>query len=135
MPIYFLCHVLFLDIYVPKLWCRHALGRHHLINRSYTGHPLCLALQIPQVTEMLRIKEEVARVALVNNSVAITVIDSGQCLRSSRPFTKTFPESVRNYQISDSTSCALVFVFVDRQRFLSVYARLFRRPQRSLSRW
>lgn len=51
---------------------------------------------IPQVTEMLRIKEQVARVALVNNSVAITVIDSGQCLCRGQPFTKTFPKSDRS---------------------------------------
>lgn len=47
-------------------------------------HEICLRMRraLQQVTEMTRIKEHVSRMALVNNNVAITVLDSCECLHS-----------------------------------------------------
>ncbi|CAN0172584.1 unnamed protein product, partial [Laminaria digitata] len=67
-----------------------------------------------EVTEMLRIKEQVARVALVNNSVAITVIDSAksrQVVRATATgsITRSFAELFSSDKLS--TARKLTFDF------------------------
>lgn len=39
---------------------------------------ICIALLLKQAAEITRIKEHVSRMALMNNNVAFTVLDSGE---------------------------------------------------------